>query len=394
MNHPSVVRRSLLATLSLATLVSGAACSGGEEGGDDAMPDAACATQKFYPDTDGDGFGDMTKAVDLCAAPVGYIAKGGDCRDGDPSSHPGAVEICDTFDNDCNGLADDADGAVDKSTATTFYRDADGDGFGTQTMVRTCAKPAGFAAVGNDCNDASASVNPGAPEICDGIDNDCDALVDAADASLDPAMKHAYYLDADHDNYGTGAATFACSPPTNYVAAAGDCNDANATAHPGGTEVCDGADNDCDGGTDGTAAAPNQCAALVGTYTGTYTHHTDERVGSTIVNQMNCNGTGSGALVLGRSPALQGTFTCAYAGSLGGFMHNQTVTLKASVDPSGHVTGTVDHVYDSPSTAHRVYNVTGTQTGTTLTLSGTGSWLPNPMSAVPWGVTFSFAASR
>ncbi len=386
------MKQAIVLVCSLAALV--AACSGGEQAGDDGAPDAACATSKFYPDGDGDGFGDTTKAVDMCTAPVGYIAKGGDCRDADPTSHPGAVELCDSFDNNCDGLADDADPAVDKTSGKLFYRDADGDGFGGTTTMRACAAPAGFVAIANDCNDNSAAVNPTALEICDQIDNDCDALVDIADGSLDPASKHTYYLDADHDTYGTGAGMLACSPPTNYVAMAGDCNDTNATAHPGALEVCDGADNDCDGGTDGTAALPNRCAALVGTYTGTYTHHTDERIGSTIINQMNCNGTGSGALVLNRSPALQGTFTCVYPGSLGGFMHNQSVTLKASVDLAGHVTGTVDHIYDTPSSAHRVYNVTGTQTGTALTLSGTGTWLPNPMSAVPWGVTFSFAAQR
>ncbi len=386
------MKQAIVLVCSLVSLI--AACSGGEQGGDDGAPDAACATAKFYPDGDGDGFGDMARPVDMCTAPVGYISKGGDCRDADASSHPGAVELCDAVDNNCDGLLDDADPTVDKSSGKLFYRDADGDGFGGQTTMRACSAPTGYVAITNDCNDASASVNPSALEICDQIDNDCDALVDIADGSLDPASKRTYYLDADHDTYGAGTAMLACSAPTNYVAMAGDCNDTNATAHPGALEVCDGVDNDCDGGNDGTAALPNRCAALVGTYTGTYTHHTDERIGTTIINQMNCNGSGSGALVLGRSPALQGTFTCVYPGSLGGFMRNQSVTLKASVDLAGNVTGTVDHVYDTPSAAHRVYNVTGTQTGTTLTLSGTGSWYPHPMSAVPWGVTFSFSAQR
>ena len=380
-----------LLTISLVTIVAGAACSGGGDG--EGTPDAACATSTFYPDTDGDGFGDMAKAVEMCAAPSGYIAKGGDCSDTNKAVHPGASEVCDTIDNNCDGLADDADPNVLLESLEVFYRDADGDGFGGTSFMQACAAPNGYVATKTDCNDNNAAVNPGALEVCDSVDNDCDQLVDIADPTLDPASKHTYYLDADHDTYGSGAGTVACTAPTNYVAVAGDCNDAAAAAHPGGLEVCDGLDNNCDGGVDGTTAAPNQCAALAGTLNGTYTHHTDERIGTTIINQMNCNGTGSASLVFNRTPALQGTFTCVYPGSLGGFTHNQSVTLKANVDLAGNVTGTAEHNYDGFS-QKRTFNVTGTLNATTLTLAGTGSWFPNAMSAVAWGVTFSFSATK
>jgi len=378
-------------TIGLLTATFGAACSGGGDG--EGTPDAACATSTFYPDTDGDGFGDMTKAVDMCSAPVGYIAKGGDCSDTNKNVHPGAGETCNAIDDNCDGLVDDADPNLLLDNIKTFYKDTDGDGFGGSSFVQGCVAPTGYVALDTDCNDNSAAVNPGAVEVCDNVDNDCDQLVDMADPSLDAASKHLYYLDADHDTYGAGAGTLACSAPTNYVAQAGDCNDSAASAHPGGLEVCDGFDNNCDGGVDGTAAAPNQCAALAGTLTGTYTHHTDERIGTTIINQMNCNGTGTASLVLSRTPALQGTFTCVYPGSLGGFDHNQSVVLKADVDLAGNVKGTAEHNYDGFS-QKRTFNVTGTLNATTLTLSGTGSWFPNSMSAVAWGVTFSFAASK
>ena len=215
-----------------------------------------------------------------------------------------------------------------------------------------------------------------------------------ADPGLDLSTATTFYRDADHDTYGTAAMSqVACDAPSGYVAIANDCDDADPTSHPNALEVCDGADNDCDGGHDGTIAMPNQCTALVGTYSGSYTHHTDERVGSTIVNQMDCSGTGTATLQLGRTPALQGTFACNYAGSLGGFQHAQTMTLAASVDLAGHVTGTITHTYDSFG-ATRTYTLTGTQTSTGLTLAGTGSWLPNPMSAVPWGVTFSISGTK
>ncbi len=109
---------------------------------------------------------------------------------------------------------------------------------------------------------------------------------------------------------------------------------------------------------------------------------------------MSCSGTGSGSLVLGRSPALQGTFNCIYNGGLELFDHTQTVTLRASADLAGHVTGTIDHVYSSLDELDRTYNVTGTLTGSTMTLTGTGSWFPNAMSAVAWAVTFSFSGTK
>jgi hypothetical protein len=187
----------------------------------------------------------------------------------------------------------------------------------------------------------------------------------------------------------------ACDAPSGSATVGGDCNDADASAHPSGAELCDGVDNDCDGGIDGTSAAPNQCAALVGTYTGTYSHQTTEHIGSTIVNQVTCSGTGSVTLALAHRPSpLHGTFTCAYAGSLGGFDKAETMTLDASVGLDGKVTGTFDHIYDSLDSIHHVYAFTGTLIATKLTITGTGSWLPNVMSAVPWDTTFSVTATR
>ena len=382
-------------SVSFLSIFTALAACGGNGGGDD-QPDGGVVTGKLYPDMDGDGFGDTTKGVDAAQAPSGYIAKDGDCNDHDNKVHPGANEICDTIDNNCDGKIDDADPAIDPSTMHTFYRDADADGFGATAdqPKKACAMPSGYAATNTDCDDTNAAVNPSAVEVCDHVDNNCNGQVDMADASLDMSTAHTFYLDADHDTYGNPAMTqVACDAPSNYVAIANDCNDSDATSHPNGIEVCDGHDNNCDGGIDGTAAAPNQCTALVGTYTGTYTHHTDERIGTSIINQMDCSGAGSVSLQLGRTPALQGTFACNYTGGLTLFSHSQTVSIAASVDLGGHVTGTITHQYSGTS-LQRTYTVTGTQTSTGITLSGTGSWFPNAMSAVAWGVTFSVAGTK
>lgn len=364
---------------------------------------AACATdegeqldcdspQMFYPDGDGDGFGDDAAAALHCTAPAGFVARGGDCQDGNPAINPDKNEICDTIDNDCDGTIDDADTSLDVATTNTFYRDSDNDGFGdAASNKRACAKPVGYAMSSSDCNDTSAAINPSAPEICDHVDNDCDSKIDALDSNITGLT--AFYRDLDHDNFGAGTATMACDAPVGYVVASNDCNDSDNASYPGGTEICDGADNDCDGGTDGTPALPNRCTALVGTYAGTYSHLTQEKLGTTVINSMSCTGTGSGSLALNRKPGIQGTFTCNYTGSLGGFSSSQSVKLSANVKLDGTVTGTIDHFYDGTS-QHRVYNVTGTQTATTMNLTGTGSWYPNAMSAVPWVVSFSFTTNR
>ena len=388
------MKNASVLVLLLAIFVTACAADDGGMGGDDDTGDCE-VPQTFYPDTDGDGFGDSNAGEEHCTAPAGFVAKGGDCADNNAAIHPDGKEICDAVDNDCDGMIDDADSSVDMSTAGTFYRDADGDTYGDATMTKkACAKPAGFVMSSNDCDDAKSAINPGAPEVCDFIDNDCDAKIDMADPSIDPASTLQVYRDVDNDNYGAGTAMTVCSVPSGYKLAAGDCNDNDNASYPGGLEICDGADNDCDGGIDGTVAAPNRCTALIGTYSGSYSHLTQEKIGNTVINSMSCTGTGSASLALNRKPGIQGTFACVYNGGLGGFVQNQRVTISANVALDGTVRGTVEHTYDTFGPNKRTYNVTGTQTATGLTLMGTGSWYPNPQSAVPWTVTFSFSATK
>ena len=116
--------------------------------------------------------------------------------------------------------------------------DADGDGYFGRTG---CGTP-------TDCNDADAAISPGAVETCNGVDDNCNT-------QIDEGFPGPYYFDADGDGYGNPAsAQPQCAPPAGWTLQGGDCDDANPAAHPGGTEICDGADNDCDGAVDETAA--------------------------------------------------------------------------------------------------------------------------------------------
>jgi hypothetical protein len=198
--------------------------------------------EPWYADRDGDGFGDAGSLVEACVAPSGFVADEADCDDGDASINPDADEYCDGVDNDCDGEVDD--GAVDVSE---YYADVDGDGFGDAAeTVMDCTAPSGFVATGDDCDDADASVNPGATELCDGVDNDCDGATDIDDP--DVADASTWYADADGDGFGEPAATtLACEQPSGAVADGSDCDDGDASIHPDAAEICDGLDNDCDG---------------------------------------------------------------------------------------------------------------------------------------------------
>lgn len=115
------------------------------------------------------------------------------------------AEICDGIDNDCDGLIDDADADLDLSTAHEFYLDEDGDAFGLiSENVWACEAPEHYTDTAGDCSDHDPDVWPGAEEICDGIDNDCDNYIDSEDACPFPFGQnsdHSYFFVEDMSSW-------------------------------------------------------------------------------------------------------------------------------------------------------------------------------------------------
>jgi hypothetical protein len=237
----------------------------------------------WYADADGDGYGDMDNSTEACVAPVGYVGDASDCDDTDAAISPAAVEVCDNLDNNCTGFADDG------LLLYSFYADTDGDGFGDpNTSVDDCAAEAGYVADNTDCDDTQYSVAPNRSELCDGLDNDCDGDLDEdceadadgdgwgesldcddADSAINPDAEElcdgvdnncdglidndasdgsTYYTDADGDGYGDALdEVVACTEPAGTVSSAGDCDDTDSSIYPGAIELCNGVDEDCDG---------------------------------------------------------------------------------------------------------------------------------------------------
>ncbi len=198
----------------------------------------------FYTDADMDGYGDPGSPVEACAMPAGTVLLAGDCDDHDDDIHPGATELCDGEDNDCDGTTDEDDA----SGAPLWFFDADRDGYGNpDSAAPGCSAPAGHVALATDCDDADPSVHPGADEYCNERDDDCDGDTDE-DSAVDAPH---WYPDGDGDGYGDPAGGVAsCEILAGHLSDPTDCNDADASIHPGADEYCNGQDDDCDGTTD------------------------------------------------------------------------------------------------------------------------------------------------
>ncbi len=117
-----------------------------------------------------------------------------DCNDEDPYVHPAAIELCDGIDNNCD---DEIDGP-DSLNAVTWYRDQDGDGWGVvDQVIQACEQPDGWVLEIGDCDDEVDTVYPGAPELCDLLDNDCDGFGDVPGAGVISPPWGPYYVMAD-----------------------------------------------------------------------------------------------------------------------------------------------------------------------------------------------------
>lgn len=164
------------------------------------------------------------------------VPEGEDCNDLVATIYPGAVEVCDEIDNNCNG-------EIDEDAGRTYYQDDDGDGYGqTASTTVACEAPSGYADDDADCDDNDANANPGiSVDTCDDVDNDCDELIDE-DVSF-----VSYYQDDDGDGFGvTTSSVKACEAPSGYARDSGDCDDTSVNTYPAAPERCDGEDNDCD----------------------------------------------------------------------------------------------------------------------------------------------------
>ena len=194
-------------------------------------------TETWYVDADGDGFGDAASPAELCDALEGYAESGDDCDDENAEIFPGATELC-------NGVDDNCDGTIDEAGDAPWYEDADGDGYGNPDVSLSECDPEGsWVPDGTDCDDEDPDINPGVDDICNLQDDDCDGDIDE-----DPEFL--WYMDLDGDGWGSSTETSACSQPDNTSPDTGDCDDSDADINPDAEEVCDGEDNNCDGDID------------------------------------------------------------------------------------------------------------------------------------------------
>lgn len=177
-------------------------------------------TTNFYQDSDGDTYGDPAQVRADCAQPVGFVPDNTDCNDADLTVNPGAAEVpADGFDQDCTLTElcyadEDDDGYRPEVTDTVSSEDLDCDDNGEAIA----SDPAG------DCDDTNDTFNPGVLEVCDGLDNDCNNVLDNGVAVECPTG------DFDEDGFSEQA---------------GDCNDQSGEINPGVLETCNSLDDNC-----------------------------------------------------------------------------------------------------------------------------------------------------
>lgn len=214
-------------------------CDGADNNCNNTLDEGVTST--YHPDKDSDGFGDASQSVQACAAPSGYVSDASDCNDNNSSAYPGATEICNSIDDNCDGTVDE----LNAGGCRLFYNDKDGDTWGASGSQCLCAAPVGSVTRSGDCDDNNPSVYPGQTEKCNGIDDDCDSEKDETNAQGCTRL----YADHDDDSYGTSSDyACLCDAANDYTAeVGGDCLDSDATVYPGGLETCDGKDNNCNG---------------------------------------------------------------------------------------------------------------------------------------------------
>ncbi|MBL8920308.1 MAG: putative metal-binding motif-containing protein [Myxococcaceae bacterium] len=197
----------------------------------------------------------------------GTCAEGLVCDDG-VCCQPGGTPACPTL---------PVEGVCPSGAPRRFYRDLDGDGSGAGQPRLFCALPQREAwapesldggRVTLDCNDdpdGGVPVNPRAPERCNGLDDDCDGVIDEG---LMP--QSAWYRDLDGDGFGSdgpGDVTMACGQPAGTAPRAGDCDTMNPDVFPGARERCNNVDDNCNGVTDEPPLADAETPGVTGSPT-------------------------------------------------------------------------------------------------------------------------------
>lgn len=234
-------------------------CGNGLDDNCNGAADTDAVYRTVHRDADLDGFGLAGDTQSICVAtPEGWTDEDSifDCDDGDAANFPGNAEVCDNADNDCDLQSD----LPVPTSAPIWWADGDDDGYGNMFAASpSCAQPDQTVPEGGDpdCDDSDASVNPGANEVCsNGSDDNCNGITDA------DAVVITWYPDEDEDGFGdtadSGLATCG-APPNGWVTDHQDCDDDDPLSNPNAPEICDNADNDCNGSADppGTAGEQN-----------------------------------------------------------------------------------------------------------------------------------------
>lgn len=211
---------------------------GGKSRPDSGSPDAGgsddgCAQDTLFADDDGDGYGDPSRTMTGCPSD-GWVARAGDCADGDRARNPDAEELCNGNDDNCDMTVDEGCACAGDESRACGELDDGG------AILTTGECEAGT----QQCVDGSWQGCEGAvgrqPETCNQLDDDCDD-------KTDEGVTLQRFADVDGDGFGKAQLADACALGTGVAGQGGDCDDANDHAYPGARERCsDPRASDCD----------------------------------------------------------------------------------------------------------------------------------------------------